>query len=155
MLVADVHLQTWLRLIVLSPLLIYYFLTMSQFFKFLFASCLGTALALILLLVIGFSTVVGLASRVSDKKVVTVSSNSVLELDFDDPIPEKTNNTEMDPFDLNQKDVLGLTDMVSAIQKAKEDPDIKGIYIHANNVTAGKATSTVIRKALLDFKSSG
>lgn len=128
---------------------------MSQFFKFLFASCLGTALALILLLFIGFSTVVGMASRVSDKKAVSVSANSVLELDFDNLIPEKTNNTEMSPFDLDQKDVLGLTDIVSALQKAKEDPDIKGIYFHASNVMAGKATSSVIRQALLDFRSSG
>ena len=128
---------------------------MSQFFKFLFASCLGTALALVLLTFIGISTIAGLASRVSDKKVVNVPSNSVLELDFDNLIPEKTNNTEMNPFDLNQKDVLGLTDMVAAIQQAKNDPNIKGIYFHAGNVMAGKATSTVIRKALLDFKSSG
>ncbi len=128
---------------------------MSQFFKFLFASCLGTALALILLTVIGFSTLVGMASRLSDKKVVAVPANSVLELNFDNLIPEKTNNTEMDPFDLDQKDVLGLTDMVAAIQQAKTDADIKGIYIHANNVMAGKATSSVIRNALLDFRSSG
>ncbi|MCY7329591.1 MAG: signal peptide peptidase SppA, partial [Saprospiraceae bacterium] len=128
---------------------------MRQFFKFLFASCLGTALALILLVVIGFGTLAGVASRMSDKKTVAVPSNSVLELDFEDLIPEKTNNTEMDPFDLDNKDVLGLTDIVAAIERAKNDADIKGIYLHANNVMAGKATSSVIRKALLDFKSSG
>jgi len=131
------------------------FLIMRQFFKFLFASCLGTALALILLVVIGFGTLAGVASRMSDKKTVAVPSNSVLELDFEDLIPEKTNNTEMDPFDLDNKDVLGLTDIVAAIERAKNDADIKGIYLHANNVMAGKATSSVIRKALLDFKSSG
>ena len=127
---------------------------MSQFFKFVFASCLGTALALILLVFIGFSTVMGLASRISDQKAVTVTSNSVLELDFDHLIPEKTNNTEMDPFDLQQKDVLGLTDMVAAIRQAKTDPNIKGIYLHASNVMAGKATSAVLRQALLDFKTA-
>jgi len=129
---------------------------MSQFFKFMFASCLGTALALILLLFIGFSTLAGLASRASEKPVAAIKPNSVLELKFPSMmVPEKTNNLPMDPFDLEQKDVIGLSDMVLAIQKAKEDPDIKGIYINASFVSAGKATSSVLRAALLDFKTSG
>lgn len=128
---------------------------MNQFFKFLFASCLGTALALGLLLFIGFSTLVGMAGKISDKKAVAVSANSVLELDLKNLIPEKTNNTELNPFDLEQKSVLGLTDMVAAIRQAKADNDIKGIYLNANSVTAGKATSAVLREALTDFKSSG
>ncbi len=129
--------------------------TMSQFFKFLFASCLGTTLALILLVFIGFSTLAGLASKAGDKPVADVKPNSVLELKFNAAVPEKTNNTPMDPFDFEQKDVLGLTDMVLAIRKAKEDPDIKGIYLNASFVGAGKATSSVLRAALEDFKSSG
>ncbi|MEO6036957.1 MAG: S49 family peptidase, partial [Saprospiraceae bacterium] len=127
---------------------------MNQFFKFVFASCLGTALALGLLLFIGFSTLIGLAGKFSEKKAVAVSANSVLELDFKNLIPEKTNNTEMNPFDLEQKSVLGLTDMVAAIRQAKSDPDIKGIYLNANDIIAGKATSAVLRAALADFKSS-
>ncbi len=135
----------------------FYFIisTMNQFFKFVFASCLGTALALGLLLFIGFSALAGLAGKISDKKTVAIGANSVLELNFKNLIPEKTNNTEMNPFDLEQKSVLGLTDMVAAIELAKTDPDIKGIYLHANNVMAGKATSAVLRNALTDFKSSG
>ena len=128
---------------------------MAQFFKFLFASCLGTALALFLLFWIGIGVVASVAGKATDKGKVEISNNSVLELDFKNPIPEKTNNIEMNPFDLEQEDVLGLTDMVAAIEKAKEDPDIKGIYINATYVAAGKATSSVLREALLDFKSSG
>jgi len=61
----------------------------------------------------------------------------------------------MNPFDLEQKSVLGLTDMVAAIKQAKNDADIKGIYLHGSNLMAGKATSAVLREALNDFKSSG
>ena len=129
---------------------------MAQFFKFLFASCLGTALALLLLFFIGFSAIAGLASKAGEKPTVVVKPNTVLELDFPNmQVPEKTNNLAMDPFDLDQKDVLGLTDMVLAIRKAKEDPDIKGIYLNASMVGTGKATSSVIRAALEDFKTSG
>lgn len=38
----------------------------------------------------------------------------------------------MEPFDLDNDQVLGLTDMVDAIRRAKEDADIKGIYFEGN-----------------------
>lgn len=128
---------------------------MNQFFKFLFASCLGTVLALGLLMFIGFSIIASIAGKATAEKKVAVAPNSVLELKFEQPVPEKTNNLAMDPFSLDQEDVLGLTDMVATIQKAKEDDDIKGIYLNATYVSAGKATSSVLRAALEDFRKSG
>ncbi|MBK6994324.1 MAG: signal peptide peptidase SppA [Lewinellaceae bacterium] len=128
---------------------------MNQFFKFLFASCLGTALALGLLLFIGIGWIASMAGSASKKEKVNISANTVLELDFKKSIPEKTNNLPMDPFDFNQKDVLGLSDIVSTIQRAKEDPDIKGIYLNAPIVMIGKASSATLRNALADFRSSG
>lgn len=128
---------------------------MNQFFKFLFASCLGTFLALVLLFFFGIWTVSGLAESAMEKDKVSVKANSVLEFKFEMPIPEKTNNLPLEPFSLNEKNILGLTDMVKAIRQAKEDSDIKGIYINAMYLAAGKATSSVLRDALVDFKSSG
>jgi FtsH-binding integral membrane protein len=55
---------------------------MNQFFKFLFASCLGTALALFLLFWIGIGWVTSMAGSATAKEKVTVAENSVLELDF-------------------------------------------------------------------------
>ncbi len=128
---------------------------MNQFFKFLFASCLGTMLALTLLGLLGIGMIAGLAGSAGQQQKVTIKPNSVLEIKFTEPIPEKTNNLPMDPFAINQDDVLGLTDMVAAIQRAKTDPDIKGIYINATYLLSGKATSSVLRAALADFKTSG
>ncbi|MBL7796295.1 MAG: signal peptide peptidase SppA [Saprospiraceae bacterium] len=128
---------------------------MNQFFKFLFASCLGTFLALVLLFFFGIMTLSGIASSAMEKEKTPIKANSVLELKFEQPIPEKTNNMPLDPFNFDQEDVLGLTDMVKTIRHAKEDPDIKGIYINAMNLSAGRATSNSLREALLDFKSSG
>lgn len=128
---------------------------MNQFFKFLFASCLGTFLALVLLFFIGIWSVAGFAEKASQQKKVWIKPNSVLELKFESPVPEKTNNLPLDPFDFDQKSVIGLTDMVRAIRQAKEDADIKGIYLNAMYLTAGKATSAVLRDALVDFKTSG
>ncbi len=128
---------------------------MAQFFKFLFASCLGTALALLLLGFFGISILTTMANSVTAAKKVAVKPNTVLELDFKSLIPEKTNNTQMDPFVLEQENIVGLTDLVKTIGQAKEDPDIKGIYLNASYIMAGKATSSVLRAALADFKTSG
>jgi protease IV len=128
---------------------------MAQFFKFLLASCLGTALALGLLFFIGFATVVSMASSATESSTVTVKSNSILELKLDREIPEKTNNIELDPFDTQNPYILGLNDMVRSIQHAKEDPDIKGIYLSPLFILAGKASLSTLRAALEDFKTSG
>ncbi|MEI6410834.1 MAG: signal peptide peptidase SppA [Bacteroidota bacterium] len=128
---------------------------MNQFFKFLFASCLGTALALFLLFWIGIGWVTSLAGSATEKEKVSLKENSVLELDFKNAIPEKTNNIQMDPISFDQEDILGLHDIIAAIRKAKEDPNIKGIYLNATYITAGKATATSLREAIDDFKKSG
>lgn len=130
-------------------------IVMNQFFKFLFASCLGTFLALVLLFFIGIWSIAGFAEQAAQQKKVWIKPNSVLELKFENQIPEKTNNLPLDPFNFDQESVVGLADMVRAIRQAKEDADIKGIYINAMYLTAGKATSAVLRDALVDFKTSG
>ena len=100
---------------------------MKQFFKFLFASCLGVFLAIFVLFGIG-SWMVG-KSISSATAVKKTKANSVLHLTLEDAIPQKTNNIERSlgaGFDTD--DVVGLTDMVEAIEAAKTDDNIKGIF---------------------------
>ena len=75
---------------------------MPQFLKMLLASCLGTALALFLLMVIGIGWIASIAGSSMEKETTEIAPNSVLELDFGAIIPEKTNNLEMDPFNLEE-----------------------------------------------------
>ena len=49
----------------------------------------------------------------------------------------------------------GLDDVLSSIKKAKENDNIKGIYIEATSLGAGFASREEIRNALKDFKESG
>ncbi len=128
---------------------------MAQFFKFLFASCLGTALALILLVFVGVGALGSLASSFSTAKKPSVAANSVLELNFEQAIPEKTNNLPMDPFDVENANIPGLQEIIDGIRQAKNDPDIKGIYMNASVVMTGKATSSALRRELVDFRQSG
>lgn len=126
---------------------------MGQFFKFLFASCLGVFLAIGLMIFV----LIAMGSRlaVSQEKTVSVKPNSVLYLDFNDPIPEKTNNLPIDPFTFDDKKILGVGAIVDAIETAADDDDIKGIYINVDLIQGGFATNDVIHDALDAFKADG
>ncbi|MCB0519928.1 MAG: signal peptide peptidase SppA [Lewinellaceae bacterium] len=128
---------------------------MNQFFKNVFASCLGVGLAIIGIAALFVFIGIGLASSASDKKV-DVKSNSVLQITFSKPIPEQTNNLEMNPFDLNNQHILGLNDIEEAIDHAASDEKIKGIYLNLDEGgQSGIAKAASIRQALVKFKESG
>ena len=50
---------------------------------------------------------------------------------------------------------LGLRNLLKAITNAKTDPKIEGIYIELSTMPSGFATADAVRRALLDFKTSG
>ncbi|MBK8043182.1 MAG: signal peptide peptidase SppA [Haliscomenobacter sp.] len=127
---------------------------MGSFFKMLFASCLGVILGIVLLTLIGASIVGAIAS--ASEKPQKIGANSVLRLTLDQVVPEHTNNVDIQPFNLEQTEVYGLTDLVSAIERAKDDDHIKGILLETDMaMVSGFATTRVLREALLDFKKSG
>jgi protease IV len=128
---------------------------MAQFFKMLFASCLGVFLALGLFFLIGIGMIGALAS--AGEEAQPVGPNSVLRLTFDQNIPEQTNNVESASLtDFKNQKTLGLHDMAAAIRLAADDKNIKGILIEAENASLGGfASASTLRKAVLDFKKSG
>lgn len=128
---------------------------MKQFFKFLLASCLGTILALVLFAGLGALIVGALASSV--EKPHSAKPNTVLHLQFEQAIPERTNNLEMNPFDLKNQKILGLQDMLDALEAARDDANIKGVFLDlgVQGVNMGMATASVLRERLVDFKGSG
>jgi protease-4 len=125
---------------------------MRQFFKFLFASCLGTALGLGLLSLLFVAGIAGLSGSESP---TSVPSNSILKLSLSEAIPELTNNIETETFSFSSDDTPGLRAILKAIEFAKTDDKIKGIYMEQEPTGMGMATRTAIRNALLDFKKSG
>jgi len=126
---------------------------MNSFFKNILSSCLGVFIAFIILGVVGFSILGGLAASGSQSK--SVSANSVLHLTFDEQIPEKTDNISSGGFDIKMKSTLGLHDIKRAIEKAKADKKIKGILLEPKFRGIGKSTAAVLRRSLMDFKESG
>src|SRR5258706_5668805 len=107
---------------------------MKQFFKFMFASMLGFILAGIVLLLIFFGVIAVMVSSVGEKEV-TVKSNSILEIKFEQPIKERTSKNPFDfDFDFSPKQELGLNDILKNIAKAKDDSRIKVIFLNLSSL---------------------
>lgn len=124
---------------------------MKQFLKFLLASCLGMFLAIGLLFLIGVVSVTSLSKSFIDKKVSTVEG--ILNIKIPSAIPELTNNVNV--FSFSQTEILGIHDIINSIQYAKTDDKIKGIIFDPGWNTLSMAKATLLRDALLDFKTSG
>lgn len=124
---------------------------MGQFFKFTLASMLGV----VLLFVLGFFVllIIGLTSD----NTVKISKKSVLKLKLNKVIKERSVE---DPFaDLPMpiptgSENIGLDDIRKAINYAKEDEKIKGIYLELSGISTSFAVLEEIRNLLLDFKST-
>lgn len=126
---------------------------MGQFFKMLLASCLGVFLALCLISLIGIGITTRLATMAA--KPPRVEPNSILHLTFDNTIPEQTNNLDMPVMPLKKDKILGLNDMLYAIDAASKDDNIKGIFLEADQLGMGFATAGSLRNALQQFKDQG
>lgn len=127
---------------------------MGQFFKFLLASCLGIFLAFFLLLGISGLAITAIAKEADKAKSIT--PNTVLHLTFDDEVPEQTNNLELDPFDFKTRKVLGLQEALNTLERARNDDNIKGIFMEVDGLArGGVATAAVLRDALVEFRESG
>ncbi|AEM70947.1 signal peptide peptidase SppA, 67K type [Allomuricauda ruestringensis DSM 13258] len=123
-----------------------------KFLRNLLASILGSLVAFGILMGM-FFIFLALIGNVDDG--VVVKKNSVLELSFVAPILDYTGKDETDPFAAFGGEELGLDEILHAIKVAKNDDNIEGISITTGYLMAGVAQTREIRKALLDFKSSG
>jgi protease-4 len=130
---------------------------MWQFVKYSLATVFGLFLFFIvsLLLLAGVGAAIGSSDEVFDLK-----DNSVLRLDLNRPIVENA-STEDNPFSsltdayFAPTENVGLIQVLSALERAKVDPKIKGIYLDASFPMAGYAQLSEIREAIQKFQKSG
>jgi protease IV len=127
--------------------------------KFL-GNVLAVIVGLLVFSVISFFLFAGLlAILASSEDEVKVKENSLLHLDLNGRIlVERVNENDPDfsafPF-LGSSSNVGLVNLKKAIETAKENDDIKGIYLQAGLLMAGQAGLTELREKLEEFKDSG
>ena len=126
---------------------------MKDFFKNVFANII--AILIILMVIFGFFMLLIFASAMSEDQKPSIENNSVLVLNFKNPILDSYTEAETSIFDFGSKKNTLLIDVLDAINKAKTDDNIKGISIETDEIQAGITQIDDIRAALEDFKKSG
>jgi protease-4 len=126
---------------------------MKDFMKYTFASMVGVVLACVVLAILGLVTMVGMVA--SSDTETTVEENSILMLDLEGTLAERTEENPLEKLLGEENRTLGLDDILTAISKAKDNENIEGIYLQPSSFAASFASLEEIRHALTDFKESG
>jgi protease-4 len=136
---------------------------MWRFIQNTFSSFLGTMLALA---VLGFGSfiVILMVGLVFQAPVIEVPDEAVLVVDLSMSINDKPPSMTIDQLiqeAISNTEIpqVGLRSLINAIEYAKTDDGIKGIFLTGNlqsiNFGSGYAAVKEVRDALVDFKTSG
>ena len=126
---------------------------MKDFFKNVFATFVGLFLFVLVTLFLGFVCIFGMV--LSSESTTEIKNNSVLVINLSGPLNERTEENVITKFVGKTANETSLEDVLSGIEKAKADKNIKGIYLEAGVfVPNSYAALQEIRDALIDFKKS-
>ncbi|MDT3388463.1 MAG: signal peptide peptidase SppA [Bacteroidota bacterium] len=124
---------------------------MKDFFKYVGATIVGLLIFGLVVTMLATMSVVGMVA--SSESTQKVKENSVLVLNLEGILQEQADDNLT--AKLNGTTGLGLAETLSAIKKAKDNENLKGIFIQAGVFYAYMAQVEEIRDALVDFKKSG
>lgn len=127
---------------------------MKQFLKYVLATVVGLVVAGLLMGFFSMLMFMGMAMGTSAPKV---EKNSVLVMKLNGTLSERT---EENPFDMLMggagTSALSLENMLKAVEQAKENENVKGLYMEAGMLSAASpAMLQELRDAIVDFKESG
>ena len=127
---------------------------MKDFVKYTLATLCGLFIAGVATIVLGILSIIGMLA--TDNGTSPIQPHSMLRLTLNGILQE---DAPEDPFGAlfgSTYPVLSQKAILTAIQAAKTDPDISGIYIEAQTLAgATPAMLQEIRESLADFKKSG
>ena len=127
---------------------------MKSFFKNILSTVLGIILSFVILVIL-FIGIISVIS-INSKKEVEIKPNTILKIDFTNPIVERKSTNPLDEISLTSsepKKTIELKQVLDNIEKAKNDKNIVAIYLNASSISAGFSQTEEIRNKLLDFKS--
>lgn len=126
---------------------------MSSFWKSVLATILGIIILVAITSLVCCVGIVG--SLASGSAAPSIESNSVMVLNLNGTLTERSDANPLNMI-MGEGSALGLDDIVSSIKNAKDNEDIKGIFIQVGAFSPDSWASTqAIHDALSDFKKSG
>ena len=119
-----------------------------------FATVVGILIFTVAMGIIGVISILGMVA--STDSTPKVKDNSVLVLDLNGVMQERSEDDFYGFLTGGEMSSLGLDDLTEAVEKAKADVNVKGIYIEAGMFAPdGPASVQALRDKLVDFKKSG
>lgn len=127
---------------------------MKEFIKNTLAATLGTIIGFLLLGI--FGTFLLLLLIVSGSSIPTLRPNSILKIELNGALEERYEDSPLNDLLGEDYPTIGLEQILTSINRAAHDKNIKAIYLDAGNLSqATPAMAEEIRLALNEFKESG
>lgn len=130
---------------------------LKNFFISMLGAIAGFWISMMLFVVVGITVVIGSAASAmisSSSNSGSIEKESVLKICFDSNIEERPAPRDFEAIINNTPDPQTLKNILRAINAAKDDDRIEGIYLKCEGSAAGFATREAIARALADFKES-
>lgn len=126
---------------------------MKDFFKITLATIVGILVTGAVIVGFGIISLIGIWATSETETVV--KNNSIYVLELKGIVSERSQENPFGQLFGDNTTVNGLDDIIESIKKAKENENIKGIYLNAGGFACSTASLQEIRRALSDFKESG
>lgn len=132
---------------------------MKDFLKYVFATVVGIGLAMLLMSVVFFVSVIGMAAN--EGATTPVKKNSVLRINLSGSLEERSDG--QDPLSLAMSNLMGgddgvlaLDQLLEAVEEAATNDKVEGIYMEIGSSFGGTpAMMQELRQALVKYKESG
>ena len=129
---------------------------MKEFIKYTLATIVGMIIVSLLTVFVGIMMFAGALSTMNTADVVEVDKNSVMVINLSGTMNERSQEVALPFMSGLEENIMGLEDYVKVINKARDNENIKGIYIEAGLFAPDSyASLQEMRDALLKFKKSG
>ena len=127
-----------------------------SFGKIFWPSFLAVFIAGLVGMIFFFLILGGIIGSFSDfgPEPLALKDKTILHLKLNGEILEK-GKSEFNPMNFEMTENPGLPDILFALEKAKKDERIKGLFVDIGDVSCGMATAREIRTAINDFEKSG
>ena len=111
---------------------------MKDFFKFTLATIVGILVTGAVIVGFGIISLIGIWATSETETVV--KNNSIYVLEFKGVVSERSQENPFGQLFGDNTTVNGLDDIIESIKKAKENENIKGIYLNAGGFACSTAS---------------
>lgn len=121
----------------------------------MFASALGVFVAGGLMIAASIFVLVGIVTNLGTASSYTPKANTVVKIKLDGTLSDNVSENPLALLMGEEGKSISMRDLQAAIRIAKDNDNIRGIYLESGTLLSGSANLKALRETLIDFKESG